>query len=68
MTPLSNAERKQKYCAKLSDKEKDEIKEKDKLKKQQIKEQTQCWQKSKKKQIVWIRVKENNNIEKSKKD
>ena len=42
MTPLSNAERKQKYCAKLSDKEKYEIKEKDKLKKQQIKEQTQC--------------------------
>ena len=34
MIPLSNAEKKQKYCAKLSDKEKHEIKKKEKLRKQ----------------------------------
>ena len=39
MTPLSNAERKRKYRAKLSDKEKDEIKEKDKLRKKREKSQ-----------------------------
>ena len=35
MAPLSNAERKRKYRAKLSDKEKDDIKEKGKFRKQE---------------------------------
>ena len=35
MAPLSNAERKWKYRAELSDKEKDQIKEKDKFRKQE---------------------------------
>ena len=67
MLPLSNVEWKQKYGAKLSDKEKDEIKEKNELWKQG-KKPTQCWQKIRKKQIVWKSVSGNNNIDRIKKD